>query len=783
MKTIKYLFTLLFVSVCTIQNVWADDVIANVSLKEKNSLSTEILAIEGIDDIKTVTHLTVTTQEGVQLGAEDWTTMKTMSALVELDLSNASADAVPGNQFYNACPNITIAKLPKDITSIGEYSFKYCNNLVTVIVPNTVTSIGVQAFYGCSDLENCDISDCNLTIIPSRCFSDCNKLNSFTIPSSVTEIGTYAFSDCSNFTSPLPTGIQVIGESAFRRALMQDVDVVIPEGVNINYEIFNYTNIRSIEFPSTFYQYGGNHYCYGCNNLQRVILKSPTLVNHDRCSVISNASSITLEVPSHLIASYKSHPKWSQYNDAIAISPAVSEYTVSTDLNLSNSSMRMEGTPSVYFSENASLTIAGSASQAFNNFKAAAIPKNDIFTKVYNEEADVTVSGEYQQHIYIDSYKWYFLCLPFDFTVGDVIAENGQFVIRTYNGARRNTENVASGNWSANLADDAVVTAGTGFILQTSVSTWMRFKAKADGTNYVFKKNTDELQIALAANNTNGDASASNTGWNMVGNPWQTYYNIHKMNYTAPFAVYDNSRNRYNTYSPSDDDYALRPLQALFVQCPNGVTTIDFPATGRQMTKDIISQNAVKRRSTAGNRLLLDIQVVSDELNDKTRLVVNSDATMDYEIGRDASKFFADGTAVPQIYSLGADGTQYAINERPAENGTLSLGILFASDGEYTLSAIRNDIGQVFLKDNETGITTDLSQRGYTFDADAGTCDGRFTLNFNAPTSIQTMANGETTEKGIYTLDGVKLGNSTTGLKKGVYVVRQGQHTQKVIIK
>jgi UDP-3-O-[3-hydroxymyristoyl] glucosamine N-acyltransferase len=31
--------------------------------------------------------------------------------------------------------------------------------------------------------------------------------------------------------------------------------------------------------------------------------------------------------------------------------------------------------------------------------------------------------------------------------------------------------------------------------------------------------------------------------------------------------------------------------------------------------------------------------------------------------------------------------------------------------------------------------------------------------------------------------DGVKIGNDTTNLQKGVYVVRQGQHTQKVIIK
>lgn len=308
----------------------------------------------------------------------------------------------------------------------------------------------------------------------------------------------------------------------------------------------------------------------------------------------------------------------------------------------------------------------------------------------------------------------------------------------------------------------------------------MTFKVKAEGTNYAFKKNSDEIQIQLAANNSNGNASAANTGWNMVGNPWQTYYNIHNLNYTAPFAVYNGSN--YVTYSPSDDDYALRPFEAVFVQCPNAVTSMDFPAVGRQLTSEITSQNAPMRRA-AVNRLLLDIQVSGNEQNDKTRLVVNDGATMDYEIGRDASKFFADGTSVPQIYSLGTDGTQYAINERPAESGTLTLGILFASDGEYTLSAIRNDIGEIILKDSETGIKTDLSQHDYTFDANAGICNGRFTVAFGNTTGIQSTMNVETAEKEIYTLDGVKIGNDTTNLQKGVYVVRQGQHTQKVIIK
>ena len=231
MKKLRNLLTLLVVSICAVQSAWADDVIANVTLKEKNSLSTEILAIQGIDDVKTVTHLTVTTNEGVQLGAEDWTTIQSMSGLEVLDLSNASADAIPASQFESHCPNLTTVSLPKDLTTIGESAFNNHQSIVTVTVPNTVTNIGSYAFLHCSNLENCDLSGCNLTTIPRYCFFNCTKLNSFTIPSSVTAIGEEAFENCSHFTSPLPTGLQSIGNQAFCNALMQDVDVVIPEGM------------------------------------------------------------------------------------------------------------------------------------------------------------------------------------------------------------------------------------------------------------------------------------------------------------------------------------------------------------------------------------------------------------------------------------------------------------------------------------------------------------------------------------------------------------------------
>ena len=782
MKKLRMLLTLFVVSVCSWQSVWADEVRAEVTLKETNSLSSEILAINGINDVKTVTNLTVTTNPGIKLGDDDWTTLKSMTALQELDLCNATADAVPDNQFRyeNECPNLVTVKLPNGLKTIGTDAFSYKKNLVTVEVPNTVTSIGSYAFNGCSKLENCDISKCNLTAIPSSCFHGCSTLKSFTIPSTVTTIGDYAFDGCSHFTSTLPAGLKSIDYRAFTGAAMTGIDVVIPEGCEVGSYIFEYNNISSIEFPTTYYKFTD---CIGnCSNLQTVTLKSPTVV--EDAYVYNNASSITLKVPSHLISLYMSDPKWSKFKNTVAIEPAVTSYTVSTDLRLSNSSVRMTGTPSIFINEEASLSIYGEAAQDFNNYTACSsmnyyYPKS--FSMILNESANVTVSGSFKERIYINEEHWFFLCMPFDFVVGDVTVESGSFVIRTYDGAKRNTANANSGNWSGNLGADVEIKAGTGFILQTSERTWVTFTAKTNGTNHALKKKSDIVQTPLAPNNSNTGASAANTGWNMVGNPWQAFYNIHNMNYTAPFAVYE--QGSYKTYAPDDDDYALAPFQAIFVQCPNGVGTIDFPGNGRQLTSEVTAANPA-RKVAKGDRQLFDIQIASGELNDKTRLVVNANATMDYEIGRDASKFFANGTATPQIYSLDTEGTQYAINERPADNGTMKLGIIFAADGEYTLSAIRNDIGEVILTDHKTGIKTNLQQNDYTFEAEAGANDTRFSLSFGkGTTGITTAKNSEVAEKEVYTLDGIRMGNTTDGLKKGVYVVRQGQKTQKVIIK
>ena len=797
-----------------------------VNLLEPGSLGTEVLY--NTDHVKNVRRLKV---KGA-MNSDDWAKIKMMSTLLELDLSEAQFTEIPADQFKVSSNDTTMnflhkVVLPEGLTKINDYAFYY-SFVEDINLPSTMKRVGRSAFayshvkelimpddmtdfYGGDDSGYCFshmywlkklVMPKNLTRIPEstfyqgyyiteavmpeklqtvgyRAFYSCQRMQT-TLPEGLKTIERYGFYDCPTLNSPLPSTLTTIGEYAFQHARGYK-SLVIPQSVTSigDYAFENCTNLENVELGVNQYSLA-NGVFRNCDKLTSVKLNSPTVTTISSTYPLSDITTVTLQVPHYLVNEYKLHSYW--YN-AAAIEPfdysSIDFIPIHGKLTLNHE--RFGGQPSIHVHEdNCYLKINGENEQKFNEIWVSI--SGSKTGQLLNNCDKVTANGDNKLDYSTEAKKWYFISLPFDLDVSRITSNNAsvQYAIRYYDGEGR-AANGKSGNWK-NVDNTSIIPAGTGFIYQTNIGTWTSFYA-ADTENKYGTLRTTEFTKTLAVN---ASETASNKGWNLVGNPYQCFYNNHCLNFTAPITVWNGST--YVAYSLTDDDYVIRPNEAFFVQCPNEeYNTIGFPLQGRQLTSVIESQNAVKALvPKALTRQIINLTVSNGEWEDQTRVVLNENASMAYEASCDASKFISMDGSVPQIYTMDNESTWYAINERPLAEGTIALGFYAGHDGDYTISATRCDAKQMFITDNLTGVTTDITSDAYSFSANAGTDITRFTLSFvaNETTGIEDVNKTDNVDKAdVYSIEGKFLGTDVSRLGTGVYILRQGKKANKVVVR
>ena len=394
--------------------------------------------------------------------------------------------------------------------------------------------------------------------------------------------------------------------------------------------------------------------------------------------------------------------------------------------------------------------------------------------------------------IQVEANRWYFFCFPYPIDKKN-IKYAGSYVLRWYDGAER--AQYGRGGWKDWTADK--LTAGVGYIFQGSQSGTLTFQvpdAKFDG---------DNRDILLQSH---GADEVQDAGWNFVGNPYTSYFDLQDLGYDYPVTIWNGWS--YEAYNPQDDDYVLYPYQAFFVQKPNAEDGITFHAAHR---KTKLQSEAARRANVAPRRMrraagverrLVNLTLSDGKVTDKTRVVFNARKRETYEVGCDAAKFMAEG--VPQLYSLDGQGVKYAINERPEGNGVVSLGYEVQAAGNYTIGLTRADVG-VMLKDKLTGASHDFSEGDYVFSSEAGTFHDRFLLVksasatgvngvFAAGEAVVDVENGTIAVSGaaglrttVTALSGILMGiidgNGCLDVHPGVYVVNVGGQARKVVVR
>ena len=703
-----------------------------VTLTTAGTLGEEIL--KQVDYVKQVNELVI----NGPLNSDDFYQIQQQTTnLIAIDLIGATIESLPENFFYERTALLDI-KLPATLKNIGRYAFYRCHGLTQITIPEGVTNVGDYAFSECISLKEIELPT-TLTDIKNGAFQNCWSLASIQIPDNVTTISQSSFYHCTSLIQvKFPTKLKSISNSAFQECSAL-TKINLPEGVlTISSNAFYQCSaLEEISFPSTLTTLGSTAfyhcsnlteitlpasltYCYHpfyeCHNIKKVTCLAsvpPTLENDYDILYGVDKSSTELLVPFWSVNSYKLASGWDAF-------PTINPLDYETDLiNVPGelviaADIRFKNNPTVSVFDNGRLTVRGTDALSMKKYTQSHTLsgyddnnwsyRNPVYTNLLSESGAMRADSVIYK-LNLKREYWQFITLPFDVNRADMQVNNDAlFVIRYYDGkARADGE---TGNWK-DVPANGTLQAGTGYIIQANKQTQLTLKAiNNDNKNRLF-----------------------------LGNPYPCFYDIYYMDYTSPITIWDTRNRTYTAVSTEDDNYILSPMQAFFIQKPVEMKEISFSAEGRQLDATV-RQRTTTRSAISSDRTVFNFALNDGIYTDRTRIVINPEASMDYEMSRDAAKFMSDDKDVPQLFTLDATGKYYAINERPLGNGIVSVGIYTGKSGTYTLSLVDATVtaDEVILTDKQTGSETRLDLDSYTFTAEAGFCTNRFELHLTTRT-------------------------------------------------
>lgn len=769
----------------------------DVTVEAEEKSSAVLQAVGGVSDNEAARNVVRLKVSGT-VNSYDFMVMKNkMTSLRELDLTDAHVvynpyehyqgyhsrnDSLPGYAFYQK--GLRKCKLPKSITYIGQGAFSGCRKLTSMDIPEKVQEIGGGAFTGCDSLKEVEFHE-GLERIGDGAFSNCALQDTIVFPQTLKRVLSGAFQGNSNLKSVrFPIGLEYISSYAF-------------EGCY---------GMSEIRFPASVLRVGGEAF-RGCDSIRDVYTYIIDPFDLDQNTFTADVFlKATLHVPETAQDNYYWNTQWSQFQGRLVTFNEPYEYFyLNKDLVIYEETPRLEGDtisgtgevqgPDADLNPGSGLVVEGSESQDLGDVHL----KDDG----NGNGASVIGQGDKDGHcninaknlhidIQVEANRWYFFCFPYPIDKKN-IKYDGSYVLRWYDGAERAQH--GRGGWKDWAAGK--LTAGVGYIFQGSQSGTLTFQvpdAKFDGEN---------RDILLQSH---GADEVQDAGWNFVGNPYTSYFDLQDLGYDYPVTIWNGWS--YEAYNPQDDDYVLYPYQAFFVQKTNAEDGITFHAAHR---KTKLQSEAARRANVAPRRMrraagverrLVNLTLSDGKVTDKTRVVFNARKRETYEVGCDAAKFMAEG--VPQLYSLDGQGVKYAINERPEGNGVVSLGYEVQAAGNYTIGLTRADVG-VMLKDKLTGASHDFSEGDYVFSSEAGTFHDRFLLVksasatgvngvFAAGEAVVDVENGTIAVSGadglrttVTALSGILMGiidgNGSLDVRPGVYVVNVGGQARKVVVR
>lgn len=710
-----------------------------------------------------------------------------------------------GNSFYNLQKLLGV-KLPKTITSIGDYAFENCQNLKDVEFQTGLKSIEYGAFRNCRNLKSINLKD-GLETIGSYAFGNDYSASGqpqeeeLIIPNGVTSIGYCAFGNNRNLKRVyFPSSLKTMGEGAFRDCNQLE-SISLPTSLeNIPSSAFSgCSNLTRVDIPSTITSIGGSAFnnCSQLNDVYTYIVE-PT---HIEMNTFSDYIKPTLHVPSTSYYNYYYDTEWSQFRNLEEFIAEYQYFYINNDFTISDEQGTINGGVG---EDDPNADLNGGSGLIVETDENNPQQLNEIHIKAKGSDVAsvITASNLIANKVFFDieiqAGRWYFLSFPFNVKITDeTIQAPGKYVFRTYDPNERANGKTGWQNWIGDL-----LYKGQGYIFQCAKGGTLSVCVEKDDEETPVNWDAEDRSVALQSAPAENAQDAS---WNFLGNPQTSYVDIDATGYTQPITVWNNDTQNYDAIRAADDDYALAPFEAFFVQKSDNTSEMEFPEDGRftktQWQQELTEKAAARRlEGVKTDRLMVNMELSDGEHTDKTRVVFNEKASKNYETACDAAKFLSQD--IPQLYTLDQRQGRYAINERPT--GEVRLGYVAKTKGELTIKAERMD-QPMLLRDNLLQITHNLSLGEYTFSTEKGTFNNRFMLvvdgsatsvgKLREDTGVSALAEKggisfsgiEGQEVSVYSMSGTMLaghvGNGIIKLPAATYVVKVNNVSTKLIVR
>ncbi len=668
------------------------------------------------------------------MGTEDFNVIREMSVLRKIDLSKATFDnnILPEDAFQPigeyAISILEEVILPNTVKEIGYGAFQNLSTLRMVNMPKDLEQIGGSAF-AYTAITSVDFSNTSLRNIRDGAFNGCLLSGSLLFPATLQSVGCGAFMSATFSSVKLKSPSEVYLYSpgnAFESTDKTTCKVYVPKGMKETYNADEYWSVfKNIEEfgylvkATTNNEYAGWVEGSGAYETgETVVLKAITKEKASFDGWYENNQKISTEAEYSFVMGEADRSLEARFYSEIMTFDG-GDYTVD-DQN------KVDG-PAVLL-RSGSLTVEGNEVWKPKSF-------------AYYQGASLLVDSEIQTEAISFNWdawsgNWHFVSFPYDLKMSEIklTSSDARFVVREYDGKSRADKGVGE-SWRQ-LSDSETLKANKGYIIQFNSGDGMAdaFTTKTGDMKALF--NRASVTIPL---NTYASANVMDANWNFVGNPYPAYYSVERLftdGLDATVTVWSRDLNNYEYYTQDDKDVYLSPLTAFFVQ--KKTSDLVFNPEGRVAALPRETQAALALRSV-DNRQVVNLLLAGEKASDRTRVVFNEAALLEYEIGLDAAKFSSPNADAASFYSLDKEGNRLAINERPVADGVVRLGCVLPAKGSYTIS-LKEKIGEgIQLVDKQTGAVCDLNKEAYTFEAEAGTLSDRFELRSDVVTSVEAI--------------------------------------------